>query len=300
MRLVKKLGFKLVGSEDTIIWQRSENLADSKRGLVHRIPNKIYSDMRKIKSFGVRDYERCLFYNSGVLQAVLEGGIYEVEKEARNSTSEIIWVDTGIIELSWGIPHFQGIMTSEMVKIGMNGSLKIRVSEPSAFITRVVAYQKHFTDESAKNFIIKSIFITSLRDVVKNYTLTSFLRANREDIKALTRTKLSQEFQIYGLELIAIDIIGYAFPPEIQDEVDTILGESRADLTNLRSEKERVESSIIKSKIQLEELEEQYTDGKIQKDDFDTREKRFQNIISRRQSELKEVQTKINLITKDD
>lgn len=288
----------MINKDGVVIWERKNTPDNSERDIIYRVPNDNYLDMRKIKSFGVRDYERCLFYNSGVLQAVLEGGIYEVEKQARNPASEIVWVDTGIIDLIWGISHFQGLQTSEMIRIGMNGTFKIRISDPPAFITRVVAYKKEFTDIITKKFII-SLFITSLRDVVKNYTLHNFLRANREDINALTRTKVSKEFKTYGLELISNDILGYAFPPEIQEEVDTILGETRADLSHLRSEKERVESSIKRSKLQLEELEEQYTDGKIPDDEFDTREKRFQKIIERRQLELNEIQTQIDSITKD-
>ncbi|MHA2365277.1 MAG: SPFH domain-containing protein [Candidatus Hodarchaeales archaeon] len=299
MGLFKKIGEKLVGKEDTLVWDRKETPeSNPQRGLVYRVPNKEFPDMRRIKNFGVRDYERCLFYRTGALQAVLEGGIYEVDKEARNKATEIVWVDTGIVDVPWGIPHFQGLMTSELIKIGMNGNMKIRVSEPAAFITRVVAYKKDFTDQVTKEFI-SGLMITSLRDIVKNYTLRNFLLSNREDIKGLSRTKFSQEFKDYGLELISMDILGQAFPPEVQNDVDDILGETRADISNLREEKARLEDAIKRMKLQLEELEEQYAAGNIDDEEFDKKENRINKIFKRREEDLKKIQSQIDEITKN-
>lgn len=296
MSIFKKIGKKLVGTEGLIIWER--NASEGNRDLVYRIPNANIPDMRKVEKFGVRDYERVLIYNSGKLTSILEGGIYEIEKNHRNSATEIVYVDNGIFELRWGIPFFQSmITTSEMVKVGMNGNLKLKVIDHAAFIQKVVAYKKDFTSQVVNDFIT-SLLITSIRDIVKKYTLENFLHANREDIKALSVTKVSQEFRTYGLELISNDILGYAFDPAIQPDVDDILHEQLNDVSKLREEKDRLNELITSIRKQLTQLEDNYANGSIEEEEFNNSESRIKKILQSRQDNLKEIQSKIDDVTK--
>ena len=296
MGILKKIGEKLVGTEGLIVWERSDSTEN--RSLVYRIPNNKIPDMRKVEKFGVRDYERALVFNSGQLTSILEGGVYEIEKAHRNTATEIVFVDNGIFDFSWGIPFFQSmIMTSEMIKVGMNGSLKLKVVDYSAFIQKVVAYKKDFTDEVVKEFIT-SLLVTSLRDIVKKYTLKNLVQSNREDIKALSVTKVSQEFKLYGLELISNDILGFAFDPEVQLQVDQILQETLGDVSKLREEKDRLSESINSMKKQLEKLEDDYASGSIEDEEFEKRESRIKKILQSREEELTKIQSKIDDVTK--
>jgi membrane protease subunit (stomatin/prohibitin family) len=296
MSIFKKIGEKLVGVEGLIIWERSEE--NNSRNLVYRIPNDKISDMRRVEKFGVRDFERALLFNSGQLTSILEGGVYEIDKNHRNSATEIVFVDNGIFELSWGVPHFQSMLTtSELIKVGMNGTLKLKVVDHGAFIQKVVAYRKDYSDQIVKEFIT-SLLTTSLRDIVKKFTLKNLVQSNREDIKALTVTKVSQEFRLYGLELISNDILGFAFSSEDQLQVDEILNETLDDIAKLREEKDRLTLSIIDVKKQLETLENDYTSGKIDDEDYEKREARILKIKTKREEDLKLIQTKLNSITK--
>ena len=295
MGIFKKIGEKLVGTEGLIIWDRNET---DKRNLVYRIPNNKIQDMRKVDKFGVRDYERALIFNSGQLTTVLEGGVYEIEKNHRNSATEIVYVDNGIFNLVWGIPFFQSmIMTTEMIKVGMNGTLKLKVFDPAAFIQKVVAFKKEFTYDIVNEFIT-SLLVTSLRDIVKKYTLKNLVQSNREDIKALSVTKVSQEFKLYGLELISNDILGFAFDPEVQMQVDDILKEMVQDVSKLRDEKERIIESIANMKKQLTKLEDDYASGSIEDEEFDKKESRIKKILQSREDELQKIQSQIDETTK--
>ena len=297
MSIFKKIGEKLVGTEGLITWIHDEGSSD--RALVYRVPNDKITDMRRVEKFGVHDYERALLFNSGQLTSILEGGVYEIEKDHRNSATEIVFVDNGIFELNWGIPHFQSTLTtSELIKVGMNGTLKLKVADSGAFIQKVVAYKKDFTDAVAKEFV-KSLLTTSLRDIVKKYTLKNLVQSNREDIKALSVTKVSQEFRLYGLELISNDIIGFAFAPEVQTQVDDILNESIDDVSSLQSEKEQAKLNLADMKKKLSELENDYASGTIDDDEFDKRETRIKKILKNREEELQNVQSKIDQITKN-
>lgn len=297
MGIIKKIAEKIVGTEGLIIWERNEKATT--RSMVYRIPNNEIPDMRKVEKFGVRDYERVLIFNSGHLTSVLEGGVYEIDKNNRNSATEIVYVDNGIIEVPWGIPFFQSmIMTSEMIKVGMNGRMKLKVLDPSSFIQKVVAYKRDFTDEVVKDFIT-SLFVTSFRDIVKKYTLKNLVQSNREDIKALSVTKLSQEFRLYGLELISNDIIGFAFDPEAQLKVNEILGEVTNELSKLQDEKKRIEEGISKMKLQLSQIEDDYASGNIDDPEYESREERVNKILQKRNDELSKIKASIDTITKE-
>ncbi len=296
MSIFKKIGEKLVGTEGLIIWERDES--DGVRNLVYRIPNIKIPDMRKVEKFGVRDFERVLIFNSGRLTSILEGGVYEIEKNHRNSATEIVYVDNGVFDLRWGIPFFQeSIKTSEFINIGMNGSLKLKVIDHPAFIEKVVAFKKDFTDQVVNDFIT-SLLVTSLRDIVKKYTLRNFIQANREDIKALTVTKVSQEFKIYGLELISIDILGYTFDPKYQSDIDDILSEDLKDIAKFREEKNRLEGEITDFKRQKTQLQKDAVSSLIELEEMKNKVDMINTFIQSLELDLKDVQSKIDDITK--
>lgn len=299
MGIFRKIGEKLVGTEDLVIWDRSEAEDTPQRGLVYRVPNAEISDMRRVEKFGCRDYERLLLYQSGQLMSVLEGGVYELEKDHRNKATELVWVDVGIVEIPWGVPYFQSmIMTTEMIKVGMNGSMKVRVAEPSSFIQKVVAYKKDFSDKTTKQFIT-NLFIVSLRDIVKKYNLRNLVTSNKDDINNLTVTTVSKEFKLYGLELISNNIVGFAFDPKDQPTVDSIIDETKGELSKLQEEKADAEATIKRMENQLIELEDQYAEGTIDDEEFDTKEGRIKKILNRRKTSLAEIQGKIDAITKE-
>ena len=184
-----------------------------------------------------------------------------------------------------------------MIKVGINGVLKLKVLDPASFIQKVVAYKKEFSDKVVQDFIT-SLLITSLRDIVKKYTLKNLVQSNRKDIIALSVTMVSQEFKLYGLELISNDIMGFAFDPEVQTQVDDILKETLEDVSKLREEKDRISESITTMKKNLTQLENDYASGSIEDEEFDKKESRIKKIISAREEELKTIQSRIDEVTK--
>ena len=291
MGLFDKIGSKIIKSKGTVVWERKgETDTNPEREMVYRIPNKDYPDLTTIEKFGVRDFERCLFYNSGQLQSVLEGGLYELNKEARNKATEIVWVDIGLILLKWGISYLQGIIiTKDGIKVGMNGTIRIKVSEPSAFITRVVSYQKNFSDEVIREWLT-SLLSTVLKDIVKRYSVEEFVKTDREDVILLARTKMSKEFQIYGIELVSIDITGYVWPPENTTQISELLqnkfSQATKDTAKKSQEVERLEQLIQETKIKLEQLQNDWADAKMTDEEYEAREKRFKKLLTDREEQL--------------
>ncbi len=79
---------------EIIAWQRKDR-GNLETSLLYSFPQP-GDKIKDKKFFAVKDYEKVLFYNQGVLVDVLWGGIYELDKKARIKGTEIVWIDTSI------------------------------------------------------------------------------------------------------------------------------------------------------------------------------------------------------------
>lgn len=197
---------KIKDSDPEIIsWQRG-NSQDTDSPLIFIYPQP-GEDIKKKRFFAVKDYEKAIFYDRGVLVDVLGGGVYELDKKTRTKGTEIVWIDTSLTEIQWGIPQSSGIPTKDGVIIGLHGNMKLRINDAKNFYTNVIAGKKAWTRNDLKNWII-NLLHTALRDVFKNYTAKSVLLEERDRVVTLLISKITDDFMSYGLDLNTIDIIG--------------------------------------------------------------------------------------------
>lgn len=233
---------KIKDSDPEIIsWQRGNN-QDTDSPLMYVYP-QLGEDIKKKRFFAVKDYEKAIFYDRGVLVDVLGGGVYELDKKARTKGTEIVWIDTSLIEIQWGIPQSSGIPTKDGVIIGLHGNLKLRINDAKNFYTNVIAGKKAWTGNDLKNWII-NLLHTALRDVFKNYTAKSVLLEERDRVVTLLTSKITDDFMSYGLDLDTIDIIGLK------------TSEGMEKLYRLEREKASIsdELEILKTKKELNSL----------------------------------------------
>lgn len=202
---------------EIIAWQR-EPKEDLKTALLYSFP-KSEDNIKAKRFFAVKDYERALFYNKGELIGVLGGGIYEIDKKARIKGTEIVWIDTSLLNIPWGIPIKNGILTKDNVLIGLHGDLKLRIQNPKTFYKDIVAGKKEWTVQDIKDWII-SLLHTSLRDIFKNYFVKQIILEERERVINLITAKVTEEFIRYGLELETFNIIGLKTTIEAQKIID--------------------------------------------------------------------------------
>lgn len=202
---------------EIIAWQR-EPKEDLKTALMYSFPQP-ENNIKTKRFFAVKDYERALFYNKGELVGVLGGGIYEIDKKARIKGTEIVWIDTSLLNIPWGIPIKNGILTKDNVLIGLHGDLKLRIQNPKTFYKDIVAGKKEWTVQDIKDWII-SLLHTSLRDIFKNYFVKQIILEERERVINLITAKVTEEFIRYGLELETFNIIGLKTTIEAQKIID--------------------------------------------------------------------------------
>ena len=267
---------------EVVVWERMDDHDKPERDMVYRIPNNEI-EMSEVKKIGVRDFEKVIYFQSGKNIGMLEGGIYELEKEHRNNVTTIVWVDTGIVSLKFGIAHgAANILTKDDFKLGMFGEIKIKIQDPQAFINKVVTFQQKFTAESIKEFI-NSLLITAIREMVNELTMYEFIRESRRgDTKGDVETITSREFRTYGLELIALDIINVVVPEEQQQAYNDILEQIKKKAEEIRKDIDKLKEGMKDLETKLMEYEDDWIQGKINDETYDEKSTKVKQILEER------------------
>ncbi len=274
-------GKKFKDSDPQIIaWQREDRGALD-TPLMYIFPRR-GDNIKEKKFFAVKDYEKAIFYNKGALVAVLGGGIYELDKNARIKGTEIVWIDTSMNEIPWGIPQTNGIPTKDGYIVGLYGDLKLKINDVKVFYNDVVAGTKIWTIQNLKEWII-SLLHTSLRDIFKMYNAKRIILEDRERVINLITSKVTEEFLRYGLELETFNVIGIKTP----DDAEKPFKADKERIEYFANQKKVLQNRIEELKNMLKEQQDLLLRDKITQEDYDKKKKQIQMFINEVQDELK-------------
>jgi len=283
---------------EIVAWQREDrdNLDTSLLYLFPQLGDKI----KDKKYFAVKDYERALFYNQGTLVDVLRGGIYELDKKARIKGTEIVWIDTSLMEIPWGIPKKHGLPTKDGVTIGLFGDLKLKINDVKTFYNDIVAGKKEWIVQDLKDWIM-GLLHTSLRDIFKNYNVKQVIVEDRERVINLITSKITEEFLRYGLELETFNIIGIKTPEDIQEVLDQDKEKlkaksqvSRGNLEELILQKEELQFRIKELKDKRSALQDNLLNDEITSEEYGNKEKQINVFIEEIEEELRKIEEMIS------
>ncbi|MBD3214460.1 MAG: hypothetical protein GF311_17745 [Candidatus Lokiarchaeota archaeon] len=213
---IDEKGFKDINPK-ILAWHRVDE--GTKTSILYIYPQP-GDDFKKKKYFAVKDYERALFYDKGELIGILEGGIYELNKKTKTKGTEIVWVDTSINEIKWGIPLSNGIPSKDGIIVGLHGTMKFRVNDVKTFYTDVIAGRKIWSLDDVKNWIL-SLLQTVLRDTFKNYTAKQILLEDRERVLNVVNSKIMEDFLKYGMEFESLNLLGIQVPEGVDSLYET-------------------------------------------------------------------------------
>ncbi len=265
-----------------IAWQRGDR-GSLDTPLMYIFPQR-GDNIKEKKFFAVKDYEKAIFYNKGALVAVLGGGIYELDKNARIKGTEIVWIDTSFTEIPWGIPQSEGIPTKDGYIIGLYGDLKLKISNPKIFYNDVVAGKKIWSIQNLKEWII-GLMHTSLRDIFKTYTAKSIILEDRERVINLITSKVTEEFLRYGLELETLNVIGIKAP----DDAKKLFKDDKEKIQYITKQKKDLQNRIEELKNKLKEQQDLLLNDKITKEDYDNKKNQIDIFIQEAQDELEKL-----------
>ena len=283
---------------EIIAWQR-EDRGNLDTSLMYSFPQP-GEKIKDKKYFAVKDYERALFYNQGTLVDILRGGIYELDKKARIKGTEIVWIDTSLMEIPWGIPKKHGLPTKDGVTIGLFGDLKLKISDVKTFYNDIVAGKKEWVVQDLKDWIM-SLLHTSLRDIFKNYNVKQVILEDRERVINLITSKITEEFLRYGLELETFNIIGIKTPEDIQEVIDQDKEKlkaksqvSRGNLEELILQKEELQFRIKELKDKRSALQDKLLKDEITSEEYGQKEEQINGFIEEIEEELRKIEEMIS------
>ncbi len=263
-----------------IAWQRGD-IGALDTPLMYIFPQR-GDNIKEKKFFAVKDYEKAIFYNKGSLVAVLGGGVYELDKNARIKGTEIVWIDTSFTEIPWGIPQSEGIPTKDGYTVGLYGDLKLKISDVKVFYNDVVAGTKIWNIQNLKEWII-SLLHTSLRDVFKTYNAKRIILVDRERVINLITSKVTEEFLRYGLELETFNVIGIKAP----DDAVNLFKEDKERTEYLTLQRKALQRRVEELNSKLKEQQDLLLKDKITQEDYDKKKKQIQTFIDEVTDELK-------------
>ncbi len=281
---------------EVIDWEK-ESRGELESPLLYSFPQP-RDNIKKVKYFAIRDYEKVLFYKKGAIIGNISSGIYELSKDARIKGTQIVWIDIAKIQIPWGIPLRNGIPTKEGYEVGCNGDIEVRINEPETFYNALVAGKKEWIVQDLKNWIMNLLY-SSLRDIFKNYNLKQIKLEDRERVINLVKSKVSEEFSGYGLQLDSFNIIKIMLPENVQEAIDhdvdkviTVKKVKKDDLNETIIQKQKHQDRINELSARLNTLQDDLLDNKISQVDYENKKQQTQKFID-------ELQEKIDNINKE-
>ena len=107
-----------------------------------------------------------------------------------------------------------------MVRLRAFGIYSIRVADPRAFIKEVAGTNGHFETEDIEGQL-KRTLVSGFTDALGESKIAALdLASNYDELGKFGRTKLSEEFKTYGLELTKFIIENISLPPEVEAAMD--------------------------------------------------------------------------------
>ena len=238
----KKLSHEFI---DIVEW-----LDDSNDIIVHRF-ERYQNEIKNGAKLIVREGQKAVFVNEGVLADVFTPGTYELNtknlpvlttlkgwKYGFDSPfkAEVYFVNTRLFtDEKWGTKN--PVMLSDerfgLTEIRAFGTYSFRIIDPGKFVEDVVGTDGNFTNYEV-NEHLKSLIVTRFTDTVGEANLPLELyAANTSELSETCREVMQPEFDRVGIELEKFYIENVSMPEELKKEIFEYSRLDKLDMSRL-------------------------------------------------------------------
>jgi membrane protease subunit (stomatin/prohibitin family) len=214
-----------------------EWLDDSGNTLLYRFPVQ-GQEIKNGARLTVRESQAAVFVFQGQIADVFGPGLYTIDggntpilsklgawMHGFNSPfkAEVYFVNTKqFTDLKWGTANPVMMRDTDfgMVRLRAFGIYSIRVADPRAFIKEVAGTNGHFVTEDIEGQLKRTI-VSGFSDALAESKIAALdLASNYDELGKFVRSKLSDEFKSYGLELTKYLIENISLPQEVEAAMD--------------------------------------------------------------------------------
>lgn len=229
MGIFDKLRNELI---DIVEW-----LDDTRDTLAWRFP-RYENEIKNGAKLIVREGQAAVFVREGKLADVFGPGTYTLDTNNLPLLStlagwkygfqspfkaEVYFVSTRTFtDRKWGTKNPIILRDPEfgMVRIRAFGNAAYRCSEPAVLVRSLVGTDSRLTVEELGDQL-RDLLVARFTDALAEAKVAALDLASRQDeIAGVVRQKMSQDFSIYGLEIVQLYIENVSMPPEVEAAID--------------------------------------------------------------------------------
>ncbi|OWY20153.1 SPFH domain-containing protein [Sphingobacteriales bacterium UPWRP_1] len=205
--------------------------------MVHRF-ERHNNEIKNNAKLTVRESQVAVFVDQGQIADVFGPGMYTLNTENLPVLStlrgwkygfespfkaEVYFVNTkNFTDCKWGTKNPVIIRDPEFgpMRLRAFGTYTIKVKDAAKFIDEIVGTAGHFTvDEVTEQ--LRNIIVSRFSDTIAESKIPVLdLAASYDDLSKFVHTKISPEFEAYGLDLTKFLIENVSLPPEVEAALD--------------------------------------------------------------------------------
>jgi membrane protease subunit (stomatin/prohibitin family) len=214
-----------------------EWLDDSSNTLLYRFPVQD-QEIKNGAQLIVRESQSAVFVFEGQIADVFSPGRYTIDggntpilsklgawKYGFNSPfkAEVYFTNTKQFnDLKWGTANPVMMRDADfgMVRLRAFGIYSIRVADPRAFIKEIAGTNARFVTEDIEGQL-KRMLVSGFSDSLAESKIAALdLASNYDELSKFIRTKLTDDFKAFGLELTKLVIENISLPQEVEAAMD--------------------------------------------------------------------------------
>ena len=212
--------------------------------LIYRLPAdpaeraSLFSSEQRIR---VSEGEVAVVIKDGLLLGTMEPGTYRTEKKRVLGDVDVVWMKTGPRIVRWGIGN---VMSRDGIQVGANGTVTLRIEEPTTFNAQVV--QGALTLPDAE---LQRILMPSVQGVLRSMLAASealALMSERDAFSASISRGLGENLGTLGLALTGFEVAEFNLPAEFKDAM------ASATLASARGKGDVIEAQTAMQRRVLE------------------------------------------------